>query len=158
MKVLLLQDIKGVGRKGEIKDVADGYARNFLLRQNLGKIATFEIVKSYQDKKSKEEKVSKEKESAINSLIPKLEENIFKFSVHTGKNNEVFDSIHSDQIKKSVAEFVKKENKIFSEDDVHVDIKPIKDLGNHVASIKIGKGDMTKQVKIKIEIVPSINA
>jgi large subunit ribosomal protein L9 len=155
MKVLFLQEVKGVGRKGEIKNVSDGHARNFLIPKRMVVVATPKIIKEWEFKIKKGETESQERKIAIDSVTSKIEDNQFQFSVKTGKNNEVFNSIHQDEIKKSLVDFLKKENSsLFGEEDVHLDVKPIKDLGSHKVKAKIGRGEYIKSVEIKIEILP----
>ena len=74
MKVILLKDVKGTGKKGEMKEVSDGYARNFLLAKKLAVVADNTAIKELQEKnKSKEIKAQKEYEAAV-ELGKKMEE------------------------------------------------------------------------------------
>jgi large subunit ribosomal protein L9 len=158
MKVLLLEDISKLGRKNEIVEVSDGFAKNFLIPHKKAIIATAKIIAQYQQKKQKEAALNQQKEKEINALAEKLSSWVFKFSVKVGKNNEVFSSVHDSEIREKIFEFLKN-NKVtaLGIDDIKFTSKPIKELGLKEITVKIGKGDLGREVKVKIEVVPSSN-
>ena len=76
MKIIFLQDVKGSGKKGEIKEVNDGYARNFLIKKNLDKEATTGALNEAAQKKASDEKRIAEETAAANELKAKLEKSV----------------------------------------------------------------------------------
>lgn len=98
MKVILLSDVKNLGKKGDIVKVADGYGRNFLVRQHLAVEATkksMEILDEQKLQESLEEKQSEANAEAIKRQLAKL---TLEFKVKTGKDGRVFGSVSTKQI------------------------------------------------------------
>ncbi len=155
MKVLLLSEVSKVGRKGEIVEVSEGYAKNFLLRKNLAKIANAQIILEDKQKREREAKILEEKKKEISDIAKKISEQKFQFNVKTGENNQIFSSIHDFQIKEKIMNFVKNNGAAnIKEDDIILDIKPIKELGTKKISVKIGKGGLGENIQLEIEILP----
>lgn len=142
MKVILLKDIRGVGRKGDIKELKDGYVRNLLLPQKLVAIATSQKIAA-----SEQEKLRREADHAAHvAHLKKIAEDIksltLLFSVKSGEKGEVFGSVSAQDI-----EAVLKE-KGFS---VSIQGKHhIKTLGEHEIDIDLGDGVQTK-TRIRVE-------
>jgi len=93
MKIVLLEDILTLGRKGDVKEVSRGYARNFLLPKGLAKIATNDMIKSMELKKQaklKQEELELEK---IKALSESIEGKKITIKVKTGEKNQLFESI-----------------------------------------------------------------
>ncbi|HSQ90101.1 50S ribosomal protein L9 [Romboutsia sp.] len=140
MKVILLKDVKGTGKKGEMKEVSDGYARNFLLAKKLAVVADNTAVKELKEKnKSQEIKAQKEYEAAV-ELGKKMEElNIVIYS-KSGEGGRLFGSITS----KDIAEQVKKQHNIeVDKRKISLD-EPIRVLGSRFVEIKIHQKVVTK--------------
>jgi large subunit ribosomal protein L9 len=104
MKVIFLKDVKGRGKKGEIKNVADGYAQNFLLKQGLAVEANAANIGTLNAQKKKEEKVAAEELAEAKVLKTKIDEITVEFAVKSGEGGRLFGSITS----KQVAEELKK--------------------------------------------------
>lgn len=140
MKVILLKDVKGTGKKGEMKEVSDGYARNFLLAKKLAVVADNTAIKELQEKnKSKEIKAQKEYEAAV-ELGKKMEElNIVIYS-KAGEGGRLFGSITS----KDIAEQVKKQYNIEVDKRKITLDEPIRVLGSRFVEIKIHQKVVTK--------------
>lgn len=155
MKVLLLAEVPKVGRKGEIVDISDGYAKNFLIRKKLAVIATPQLIEQYEARKRKETLAKDEKNREINKIAGEILKETFEFTVKTGKNEEVFSSINSSQLIERIFQFLHSHGgNALTEEDIKCESKPIKILGEHNVAVKIGKGDYGKEIKIKIKIVP----
>jgi large subunit ribosomal protein L9 len=155
MKVLLLNEVAKVGRKGEIVEVSEGYAKNFLLRKKLAQIATSQIIFEYNQRKEKEGKLRQEKAKEIESFAEKISEQNFQFRVKTGKNGEIFSSVNSPQIRQKILKYLKNSGgPALTEDDIQFESKPIKELGNKKIVAKLGKGENVRNVQISIEILP----
>jgi len=138
MKVLLLQDIRGIGRKFEIKEVADGYARNFLFPKKLAAIA---------DEKNQTMKVKHDATQAValgelKAAIAMLAKEPFEFSVKAGKDGSVFGSVSRKDIEERL------HAKGFKKAEAMLD-HPIKATGEHQVEVNFGQGIHGK-AKIKI--------
>lgn len=136
MKVILLLDIKGVGKKDEVINASDGYARNFLFPKKLAVEANSENMaklKSKQD--SNQYRKSVEKEEA-QKIAEKLKDILLKIPVKAGENGKIFGSITS----KEIADNLKEQYKI-EIDKKKINLKdPIKTLGSAEVSIKLYDG------------------
>jgi|LFRM01.1.fsa_nt_gb large subunit ribosomal protein L9 len=140
MKVILLKDVKGTGKKGEVKEVSDGYARNFLLPKKVAVIADNTAMKELNEKnKSIENKAQKEYEAAV-ELGKKMEEmNIVIYS-KAGDGGRLFGSITS----KDIAEQLKKQHEIVVDKRKVLLNDPIRTLGSTIVEIKIHQKVVTK--------------
>ncbi len=136
MKVILLNDIKGVGKKDQIINASDGYARNFLFPKKLAVEANAENMAKLKAKEdSNQYKKSMEKEEAT-KLAEKLKGILLKISIKAGENGRIFGSITS----KEIADNLKVQYKI-DIDKKKIDLKePIKTLGSFSVSIKLYEG------------------
>lgn len=140
MKVILLKDVKGTGKKNEVKEVSDGYARNFLLPKKLAVPADNTNMKELNEKnKSKENKAQKEYEAAV-ELGKRMEElNVVIYS-KSGDGGRLFGSITS----KDIAEQIKKQHNIEVDKRKITLDEPIRVLGSRFVDIKIHQKVTTK--------------
>lgn len=129
MKVLLLQDIKGLGGRHDVKNVSDGYARNFLIPRKLAVIINEKALKMKADLQLKENQALKARRDKADAI----EKEEFKFTLKMGEGGEIFDSIKKEDIKKALSE------KGFGEFEVLLD-KPIRSLGEHQVEIDFRRG------------------
>ncbi len=139
MKVILLKDVKGVGRAGELITTSDGHAMNLLLPKKLAVQATPAELAKY---KAHVEKDTKETE-ALKTLAKKLSAEPLKFILKTGPHGEVFNSITKEDIAAALTKIGHANNKVDLE-------KPLRTLGTHTAVIHLGKGI---EAKVTIETV-----
>lgn len=145
MKVILLKDVKGTGKKGELKEVSDGYARNFLIKKKFAVEANNTNVKELDEKqKSKERKAQIEYEEAV--LLGKQMEDVnIVIEAKAGEGGRLFGSITS----KEIAEQLKKQKNIdVDKRKVTLD-EPIRSLGSRFVEIKIHSKVTTK---IRVDI------
>ncbi len=155
MKIIILQNIKGIGKKFDIKEIKDGYARNFLIPRGLAKIATDSATKELEAKKLSLEKRGKELKSKLESLVKELSEREFVFSLNVGKKGEVFGSITKEDIKTRIDADINADLRGYVENNLEIKLeKPIKIIGEHQIEINLGKGVKTT-VKIKTEPLSS---
>ena len=98
MKVILLQDVKTLGKKGEIVNISDGYARNFVLPKGLGKEANAANLNDLKLQKANEEKVAKEKLEEAKKLAAELEKKEVTVKMRLGEGGKSFGSISSKEI------------------------------------------------------------
>lgn len=134
MKVVLLQDIRGVGRKNDIKDVSDGYAKNFLLVKGLARVATDAAVgevKALADKEARNLEALKEKLAAIQK---EFKSTPLVMKVEVGEHQELFKSVNAAEIKKMLA------FRGFNDVAVEPENLHLKALGAHQVKINLGKG------------------
>ncbi|ASS97857.1 50S ribosomal protein L9 [Geobacillus thermocatenulatus] len=98
MKVIFLKDVKGKGKKGEIKDVADGYANNFLFKQGLAIEATPANIKALEAQKQKEQRQAAEELANAKKRKEELEKLTVEIPAKAGEGGRLFGSITSKQI------------------------------------------------------------
>lgn len=146
MKIILLEDVKNVGKKGEILEVADGYARNFLIRNRLAVEATAQSKLILEQQK--QQKLDQEKEDIKNAeaLKLKLSELTLVFPVKTGENGKVFGSISSKQI----AEELLKKHKITIDKRKILDEGPFNTVGFYNVQIELYK-QVIATIKIQLK-------
>lgn len=143
MKVILIEDVKALGKKGEIVNVNDGYARNFILAKKLGLEATAKNMNDLKLKKANEEKVAKEIHEEAIAFADQLSKLELKLTIKAGEGGRIFGSISS----KEIADEAKKQL------NVEIDKKkiqlpnPIKAVGTHTVPIKLHP-KVTAQLKV----------
>jgi len=150
MKVILLQNIKGLGNKFDVKQVKDGYGHNFLLPKKLVKIATAKTIKELEAQKAAWQKQEEETKNKLEVLTKELSEKEFQFTLKTGEKGEVFGSITKDDIQKAILALISNFQFLIS-NNVEVNLeRPIKTLGPHQVGINLGKG---VKAEIKINVI-----
>lgn len=102
MKVILLQDVKGTGKKGEIKEVAEGYARNFLIPRKLAQPATQGNMNTLKEKQRLENKKKEEELKKAKELAVQLEKITVQLRTKAGEGGKIFGSITSKQISQAL--------------------------------------------------------
>lgn len=143
MKIILTQDVKNLGKKGDVKEVAHGYAQNFLLPKKLAEVATENLIKIYQSQKEKEEKDKKEQIKQFEQLAQKLKNKKITI-LAPQKNGKLFGSVKV----KNIVEALEKEGLNISESSIIIK-QAIKKIGEHEIEIKLAEGIETK---ITIEV------
>ncbi|MBQ7408683.1 MAG: 50S ribosomal protein L9 [Clostridia bacterium] len=145
MKVILLQDVKGTGKKGEVHEVSDGYARNMLIKKGLAKEATAVEINSLKIKKEAEEFHRKEEEKRLRELAKTLNNKVIECRVKAGESERIFGSVTSQEIANAL-----KEQGFDIDKKMILLSSPIKSLGNYPVEIKLMAGITTKVfVKVK---------
>lgn len=144
MKVILLQDVEGLGKKYEIKEVKNGHARNFLLPQKLSRAATKQAVKWLSDQKEVIEKEAEEDLKKAQLVASKLDGEEVAISVKVGSEGQLFESINNQKIVEKLKEmgFEIKKSQIKLEN-------PIKELGEFPVKINL---DHNLEVEVKVII------
>lgn len=132
MKVILLKDVPGVGKKYEVKNVSDGYARNFLIPKNLAKIATPAAIKTLEAEKKRREQEKEVQEDLLKINIEKLGETKIVIERKANEKGHLFDSLDS----KDISKILKEKYQL----DIPVEIieieNAIKSVGEHEFKIK----------------------
>ena len=145
MKVILLEDVKTLGKKGQIVEVNDGYARNFILKKNLGLEATGKNLNDLKLHKQNEEKVAKEKLEEAKALAEDLKNKSITVRIQAGVEGKVFGSISS----KEIAIEAKKQLNMDIDKKKIVIPDVIKSLGTYNVNIKLHK-DVTGTLAVKV--------
>ena len=137
MRVVFLKDIKGVGRTNEIKNVSDGYARNFLIPKGLAKPATEgDITRVQKIEASDKDKIAMTKE-ALRTLQKETESAPIKLYIKTGKKGEIFSSVKGPDIESVLL----REKPHLSQLEIKIKTpKPIKELGPQKIEISAPQG------------------
>ena len=146
MKVILLKDVKGTGKKGEVKEVSDGYAKNFLLPKKMAVVADNTNVKELNKKnKAKENKAQKEYEAAV-ELGKRMEDMAVTIYSKSGDAGRLFGSITS----KDIAEQLKKQHGIEVDKRKILLDEPIRVLGSRFVEIKIHQ-KVTAKIRVDVK-------
>lgn len=147
MKVILKQDVKGTGKKGEIIDVSDGFAKNFLLKKGLAEMASSVAVNSLKLQKEAEERRRREEIAAIRELAGKMDKSKITVSIKCGENGKVFGSVTSKEIAARLADlgFDVDKKKILLKD-------AIKTVGDYTVEVRLMEG---VTAKIFVTVVPA---
>ena len=145
MKVILLQDVKGLGKKDEIVEVSNGYARNFVLPKKVGVEATPKNLNELKLKKAHEDKVAAEKLAEAQKLADKMKDESITVSLKVGEGGKTFGSISS----KEIAEEMKKQLGYDIDKKKIVLKESIKSVGTHIVDIKL-HSKVTAQISVKV--------
>ena len=145
MKVVLLEDVKSLGKKGDIVEVSEGYARNFIIPKKKGVEAKQENLNTLKLQKANEEKIAKEKLEAAKELAAKLNEASVSLTIKGGKDGRTFGSVSS----KEIEEAIKSQLGLEIDKKKLVIAEPIKTFGNHEVKVKLHK-DVTAALKVKV--------
>ena len=145
MKVILLQDVKALGKKGDVVEVSEGYARNMLLKKGMGIEATGKNMNDLKLQKANAEKIARETLEAAQSLGKEMEGKSIKIAVKTGEGGRIIGSVSS----KEIAEEIKKQlGYEIDKKKIQID-NPIKALGVTNVSIKLHT-KVTAELKVQV--------
>ncbi len=146
MKVILLQDVKGKGKKGQLLDISDGYARNFLLPRKLAMEATPDAINTMRmNDKANQERIAREKAEAM-ALSKRLRELTLTVTARGGGAGRLFGSVTNQEIAdalKAKAGIALDKRKILISD-------PIKNVGTYTVTCKLGY-EISAPLTVKIE-------
>jgi len=146
MKVILLENIPKLGKKYDLKDVADGYATNFLIPKKLAVVATSAKIKEVENFKKKEEFKKEREKTIIEQLIQQLKNVKLKFIVRADKNGKIFGSVTKEDIIKKL----KEQEGIELEQRQLILEEHIKKLGEYLIKIKFGP---KLEIELKISVL-----
>ena len=146
MKVILLQDVKSLGKKGEIVNVNDGYARNFILPKKLGAEATAKNLNDLKLQKNNEKKVAQENLDAAKELAAELAAGKVELAIKVGEGGRTFGSVSS----KEIAAAVKDQMKLDVDKKKIVLKENIKTLGTHIVNVKLHP-EVTAELKVAVK-------
>lgn len=145
MKVILTQDVKDVGKVGDLVNVSEGFARNFLFPRKMAAEATEKRVKEWNHLKSVAEAKKKKAQSERKAILDKINGITLKFKMAAGETDKLFGTVTTTEISKELQKVG------FSVDkrDIHLE-EPIKILGQHKAAVKYGEG-LEASIMISVE-------
>ena len=147
MKVILKADVKGSGKKGDILEVSDGYAKNFLLKKGLAEIATSTGINEIQQKRKADAFHKAENLKALKELAAQINGKEVSVAIKVGENGKTFGSVTTAQVTAALFElgYEIDKKKIILKD-------AIKTLGAFYAEIKLTEG---VSAKITVSVVPA---
>lgn len=146
MKVILLQDVKALGKKGEVVNVNDGYARNFILPKKLGVGANGKNLNDLKLQKNNEAKVAQEHLDAAKKLAEELKAGKVVLTMKVGEGGRTFGSVSSKEIAEAV-----KEQMHLEIDKKKIQLKEqIKTLGTHIVSVKLHP-EVTAELNVSVK-------
>src|SRR5512139_4036179 len=142
MKVLLLKDVYKLGRAGDIKKVADGYGRNFLIPQGFAVLATAGALKQTEKIRKQAEIRRTEQNSELKGLADQIKAVVLTFSAKAGETGKLYGSITTQDVATAISEQTRFEVK-----KQQVDMQPIRNLGDFTARVRLTM-DLIPEVKI----------
>ena len=146
MKIILRKDFETLGHAGDLKEVKNGYARNYLIPNGIAYIANKSNLKTFEEVKRQQSRKTNKEIDAAKKIASKLEAEVMNISVKTGEEDKVFGSVTSQMIYDSLSEkgfdTVEKRKIILNE--------PIKTIGEHLVDIKLHK---EVSAKLKVNVV-----
>lgn len=145
MKIILLEDVEKLGKKDEVKEVANGYARNFLIPKNLAVAATKTELKKLEQRKELAAKQAEEELKTIQETATQLDGLDLEIPVRVDENKKLFGTITAAKI----AEELKKKGFELKKNQIKLE-KPIKELGDYETAIELPHN---LEVKIKVIVV-----
>ncbi len=134
MKVLLIKDVKGLGKAGEIKNAKDGYARNFLIPKGFAKAATPEVIKEWEKEEAQRKAKLEEEIKKLNEIKTKIENEKIIIKHKLGANGQLIGSVTN----KEIAEVLNEKG--FEIDKKHIESQNIKAPGEYSIDIKFPHG------------------
>lgn len=136
MKVILLQNIPGTGQKGEVKNVANGYARNFLFKKGLARQATGALIKELELQRKKEIKTAEKELSENQKLASSLDGREIEIKAKTSEGGKLYAAISANDIAKEIKIQLGREV-----DSKKIEIgNPIKEVGEHKVRVLLDHG------------------
>jgi large subunit ribosomal protein L9 len=146
VKILLIKDVEGLGKAGQIKNVADGYGRNFLIRRGLAVQATGGVVKDTQVRIKAEAQQQKRASQAASSLAERMEQTTLTFQRKAGEKDRLYGSVTTadiaEELQRLIGQPVDKRKVILEES--------IRELGTHRVTVKL-MADVMPQVTVVVE-------
>lgn len=146
MKIIFTKDVSGQGRKGEIKDVSEGFAQNFLIKKGLAQVATPELqAKIAKEAREAEAKKLREVEK-LRALKNDIEKRVFTVQVKVGDKGQIFGSVHEKDIAATIGA------KIHQQLEKHqIELNgAVRQVGEHQVKVKLGQG-IIANAKIQVE-------
>lgn len=145
MKVILLKDVHGVGKKWEVKEIKDGYGRNYLLARNLAKIATAGAMEDVKLKLQQESQKKAIKENLFQKSLESLKDSVIIIGKKANEKGHLFDGLDAREISEILEEKLKAE---VPAECIKLK-KTIKEIGKHKITIQKGDWETSFEIEIK---------
>lgn len=145
MKVILLKDVRNVGRRYDVKNVSEGFAMNSLIPQRLAEVATDSAVKKLEGLKKRDDEKRKASEEILSKEMGKLSGIEVVLEAKANEQGHLFAAVHADDI----VEDVRKQSGLDIGAEHIAFAKPIKEVGEHQAEIRVGEKSATFKVVVK---------
>lgn len=145
MKVILLEDVKNVGKKDEVKEVSDGYAKNFLIKQNKAVLYNKTNSKVLAEKQAEEAAHQAELKKQAEEVKKELEDLVLEFTLNTGKEGNTFGQISTKQIAQALAD----QGISVDKRKIQLDV-PVDSLGTTKVKVDLYKGQVIGTVNVHV--------
>ena len=147
MKVILKHDVKGLGRSGDVKDVKDGYARNYLLPNGAAVMADAGAIRNWERHRTEREDRDRAEKDAAEATAERLRGMKLEVAVKAGEKNRLFGSVTN----REIAELMAKEGIEIDRHAIHLR-EPIKTVGDHRVDVRLMAG---VDVQVTVTVVPA---
>ncbi|AQW81196.1 50S ribosomal protein L9 [Campylobacter pinnipediorum] len=147
MKVLLIKDVKGLGKSGEIKEVKDGYGNNFLIGKGFAKAATPDVIRQYEAAQKRKAEELKYEIANLEKLKDELEKVTVVIKKPLGANGALFGSVSKDEI---ATELESKFHLIVDKKSIEIDHNNLKNVGLYSLNVKLGHS-INANLKVEVE-------
>lgn len=145
MKIILLQDIENLGKKWDVKNVADGYAKNYLLPRKMVKIANLADLEKAEKLKAEEEATAQKELEGVEKMAEQLDGREFKIPVSVGDEGQLYSSINA----KKISSELREEGFSVLEKQIRLP-EPIKEMGEYPVTLEFDHG-LEVEIKIIVE-------
>jgi len=145
MKVILLQDVPKLGQKNDVKSVASGYARNFLITNGRAVMATKDALKSLETKRRKDDVARSKIVEEAQKMLASLKGEIITLDVKAAPEGHLFAAVHEDDIAKAILE----QKKLEVKPEWIVLPEPIKSTGDHKIKLEIGESKVSFTLRVQ---------
>jgi large subunit ribosomal protein L9 len=147
MKVILKHDVKGLGRSGDVKDVKDGYARNFLLPNGAAVVADAGALKNWERHRAERDERDRAERDEAEATAEKLRTLKLEVAVKAGEKNRLFGSVTN----REIAEMIGREGIEVDRHSIHLR-EPIKTVGDHRVEVRLMAG---VEAQLTVTVVPA---
>jgi large subunit ribosomal protein L9 len=146
MQIILLDEVRGIGHKYEVKEVRDGYARNFLFPNKLAEPANATSLKKLEKMKAEHDTKEIEIKKNLESVAHRISEMTIQFDLKKGKDGSIFGVVNKESVLKAL-----REHKLLTTERIDITLDhPIKEPGNYTIPIDLKKG-VTTSLKIIVK-------
>ncbi|HNU96931.1 MAG TPA: 50S ribosomal protein L9 [Candidatus Portnoybacteria bacterium] len=145
MKIILLKDVVGLGKKGEIKDAADGHAKNFLIPRKLAKVATDKAIKELEQEKAMEAQKAEQELQYVEEMVSQIDGLEIEIPAKMDETGKLYGSINDQK----VSQIFKDKGFNIKKNQIKI-LQPIKDVGEYPITITFDHG---LEAEIKLIII-----
>ncbi|NPV88542.1 50S ribosomal protein L9 [Coprothermobacteraceae bacterium] len=147
MRVYLTRDVPGTGKKGQIVDVAEGYARNYLLKNGLAVVADEKLIEQIREQERRKQRLEEEKYEEAKHFRDKLAQVIVTVKAPGGETGKLYGAVTSRQVAQAI-----KEQTGLAVDSKQIEMsEPIKSVGTYEVAIHLFK-DISAKVRVKVQL------